>query len=250
MNMHHITTDVLILGGGSAGLWAAYRCSELAPEARICIVDKGPRDWGGLGGMSGGDMIVKQPEFAAEELVEELVYYYDGLCDQELVEALLSQSYDRMKDYERLGCRFFKKEDGSYKGIPQRGLPHVKLYPARYKGKGGEDMAKNLVREVNERGVRRMGRVLMTELLKDGERVVGAIGFDTRSGDFLVIEARAVILATGWTGWKTSYGKNTTTGEGAELAFKAGCKLANYEFGRVWNVPKLFGWEGQTALYQ
>ena len=42
MNMHHITTDVLILGGGSAGLWAAYRCSELAPEARICIVDKGP----------------------------------------------------------------------------------------------------------------------------------------------------------------------------------------------------------------
>lgn len=48
MNMHHITTDVLIMGGGSAGLWAAYRCSELAPEARICIVDKGPRDWGGL----------------------------------------------------------------------------------------------------------------------------------------------------------------------------------------------------------
>ena len=43
MNMHHITTDVLIMGGGSAGLWAAYRCSELAPEARICIVDKGPR---------------------------------------------------------------------------------------------------------------------------------------------------------------------------------------------------------------
>jgi len=55
MNMHHITTDVLIMGGGSAGLWAAYRCSELAPEARICIVDKGPRDWGGLMTMAGGD---------------------------------------------------------------------------------------------------------------------------------------------------------------------------------------------------
>ncbi|HJA79529.1 MAG TPA: FAD-binding protein [Candidatus Desulfovibrio intestinavium] len=46
MNRHHIATDVLIVGGGSAGLWAACRCSELAPEARICIVDKGPRDWG------------------------------------------------------------------------------------------------------------------------------------------------------------------------------------------------------------
>lgn len=244
-----LKTDILIIGGGSAGLWAADRAKEIAPELDVLIVDKGPVDWGGLMSMSGGDFDVILPGENIDDWVEDLVYYYDGLCDQELVEALLSQSYDRMKDYERLGCRFFKKEDGSYKGIPQRGLPHVKLYPAQYKGKGGEDMAKNLVREVNERGVRRMGRVLMTELLKDGERVVGAIGFDTRSGDFLVIEARAVILATGWTGWKTSYGKNTTTGEGAELAFKAGCKLANFEFGRVWNVPKFFGWEGQTALF-
>ena len=38
MNMHHITTDVLIMGGGSAGLWAAYRCSELAPEDRKSVV--------------------------------------------------------------------------------------------------------------------------------------------------------------------------------------------------------------------
>lgn len=244
-----LQTDLLIIGGGSAGLWAANRAKEVDPVLDVLIVDKGPADWGGLMSMSGGDFDVVLPGENLDDWVEDLIYYYDGLCDQELVESLLSQSYDRMKDYERLGCHFFKKDDGSYKGIPQRGLDHVKLYPAQYKGKGGEDMAKNLVREVKDRGVKRMGRVLVTELLKDGEKIQGAIGFDTRSGDFIVIEARAVLLATGWTGWKTSYGKNTTTGEGAELAFKAGCRLSNFEFGRVWNVPKLFGWEGQTALF-
>ena len=139
-----LKTDILIIGGGSAGLWAADRAKEIAPELDVLIVDKGPVDWGGLMSMSGGDFDVILPGENIDDWVEDLVYYYDGLCDQELVEALLSQSYDRMKDYERLGCRFFKKEDGSYKGIPQRGLPHVKLYPAQYKGKGGEDMAKNL----------------------------------------------------------------------------------------------------------
>lgn len=244
-----LKTDVLIIGGGSAGLWAADHAKELDPSLDVLVVDKGPADWGGLMSMSGGDFDVILPGENIDDWVEDLVYYYDGLCNQELVESLLSQSYARMQDYERLGCRFFRKEDGSLKGIPQRGLPHVKLYPAQYKGKGGEDMARNLIKEVKERGVKRLGRILITDLLKDGERVVGAVGFDSRSGDFYVIEARAVILATGWTGWKTSYGKNTTTGEGAELAFKAGAKLSNFEFGRVWNVPKLFGWEGQTALF-
>ncbi len=199
--------------------------------------------------MSGGDFDVVLPDEKVDDWVQDLVYYYDGLCDQELVEALLSQSYERMRDYERLGCRFYRKENGMLKGIPQRGLPHIKPYPAQYKGKGGEDMARNLIKEVKQRGVKRLGRILIFDLLKDGPSVVGAVGFDTISDDFYVIEARAVILATGWTGWKTSYGKNTTTGEGAHLAFRAGAKLSNFEFGRVWNVPKLFGWEGQTALF-
>lgn len=244
-----IKTDLLIIGGGSAGLWAADRAKEIDSSLEVLIVDKGPADWGGLMSMAGGDFDVILPSENVDDWIKDLVYYYDGLCDQELVESLLSQSYARMQDYERLGCRFFRSQDGSLKGIPQRGLPHVKLYPAQYKGKGGETMVRNLVREVNERGVKRLGRILITDLVKEKNRVIGAVGFDTRKGDYYIIQARAVILATGWTGWKTSYGKNTTTGEGAELAFRAGARLSNFEFGRVWNVPKLFGWEGQTALF-
>ena len=148
MNMHHITTDVLIMGGGSAGLWAAYRCSELAPEARICIVDKGPRDWGGLMTMAGGDFEAVLPPDNVDEWVQDFIYYFDGLCDQDLMEEILKRSADRLHDYERFGCEFFKKEDGSMKYVPQRGLDHVKLYPAQLKGRGGELMVKNIVRQL------------------------------------------------------------------------------------------------------
>ena len=243
-----IETDVLIIGGGSAGMWAANRFSDLQPDKRVLIVDKGPKDWGGLMSMAGGDFDAVQPDESIDDWMEDFVYYFDGLCDQPLMEEILKHSFDRMQDYQKYGYEFFKKEDGSLKSVPQRGLPHVKLYPAQEKGRGGETMVRGLVEQLQKKGVTRLGRILMTDLLKQGDRVVGAVGFDTLNGDFYVIKAQAVVAATGVGGWKTSYGKNTPTGEGVEMVYKAGARLKDFEFSRVWNMPKYFGWEGQTTL--
>ncbi len=249
MNMHRHTADVLIIGGGSAGLWAACRCSELAPDARICIVDKGPRDWGGLMIMAGGDFDAVLPPDSIDEWISDLVFYFDGLCDQPLMEAVLRASADRLHDYERFGCQFFRTGDGSRKFVPQRGLDHVKLYPAQLKGRGGEQMVKHLVRQLKDRSVERFGRIMLTTLVQDeGGRVCGAAGFDTISGDYCRFDARIVIAATGMGGWKTSYGKNTPTGETMQMAYEAGAELQHMEFARVWNMPRQFGWEGQTVL--
>ena len=109
-------------------------------------------------------------------------------------------------------------------------------------------MVRTLVEQLQQKNVKRLGRILITDLLKQKERVVGAVGFDTLNGDFYVIKAQAVVAATGVGGWKTSYGKNTPTGEGVELVYKAGARLKDFEFSRVWNMPKYFGWEGQTTL--
>ena len=100
-----------------------------------------------------------------DEWVQDFIYYFDGLCDQDLMEEILKHSADRLHDYERFGCEFFKKEDGSMKYVPQRGLDHVKLYPAQLKGRGGELMVKNIVRQLKQRSVERVGRILLTELL-------------------------------------------------------------------------------------
>ena len=128
-------TDVLIIGGGFSGSWAALTARQHVEN--VLIVDKGPRDWGGLGGMSGGDMIVKQPEFAAKDLVEELVYYYDGLCEQDVLEEILNQSYERFKDYEKMGHEFARDDSGRLMSIPQRGLELMRYYFYHPYGKGG-----------------------------------------------------------------------------------------------------------------
>ena len=75
MNKYDCTlqTDVLVIGGGFSGTWAAIKAREHVNN--VLMVDKGPRDWGGLGSMSGGDMVVRQPVVEASDLVGELTYY-------------------------------------------------------------------------------------------------------------------------------------------------------------------------------
>lgn len=243
-----VETDALIIGGGPAGMWTARRIKEMYPEANVTIVDKGPAKWGGQMSMAGGDFDAVLPEENIADWVKDLVYYYDGLCEQDVVEKLFAMSYERMKDYQKLGCQFLTNDDGSLKGVPQRGLDHFKLYPAKFKGRGGEEMAKNIGGFIDNQGVKRLGRIMVTKLLKNEDKISGALGFDTRNGEFYIFKTKAVVLACGNSGWKPSYGKNLATGEWLKMAFEAGAEMRNFEFTKVWNVPKLFCWEGQTTL--
>lgn len=247
MNRHTwiLHTDVLIIGGGFSGSWAAIKAREHVRN--VLMVDKGPRDWGGLGSMSGGDMIVKQPEFEASELVDELTYYYDGLCEQDVLQEILELSYDRFMDLENMGHRFHR-ENGVLQFIPQRGLDRMRYYFYHPYGKGGGHTTEVLNKPLQDLGVKRLGRVEITRLLKDGDTVTGAVGFHGQSGAPVLIRAKSVILATHSGGWKGSYLLNTCAGEGSLLAYEAGATLRNMEFIENWNVPKLFAWEGQTGL--
>lgn len=241
-------TDLLIIGGGSAGLWAANRFKDILPARDVLIVDKGPCDWGGLMAMAGGDFEAVLPGDSIDSWLEDFVYYFDGLCDQEEMEAVLQHSAARLRDYQNYGCEFLPNGDKALKSVPQRGLDHVKLYPAKLKGRGGENMVKSLIKQMNAKQVKRVGRVLITDLLLQGERAVGAVGFDSMTGGLQVFKAQAVLAAWGVGGWKTSYGKNTPTGESVGMAWRAGAQFRDFEFSRVWNVPRHFSWEGQTTL--
>jgi succinate dehydrogenase / fumarate reductase flavoprotein subunit len=239
-------TEVLVLGGGVSGLWAANRAKEFADD--VLVVDKGARDWGGQASRAGGDVEAVLPGENVDDFVKELVYYFDGLCEQDLVEEVLRQSYQRIEDYERLGHKFAREPDGKLKRIPQRGLDHIKCCIYRPYGKGGKHMVKVLVKEADRLGVKRLCRTMVTDLLKQGGQVVGAIGFNIINGEFYIFKANAVVLATGSSGWRSAPQSNAHTGEGMDIALRAGAELKNCEFAQVWNVPKLFMWEGQTVL--
>ena len=249
MNVCRERADVLIVGGGPSGMWAAKRIKELDPELDVLIVDKAPQDMGGLMAMCGGDIDVVMPDENVDDWVRELTCYWDGLCDQNLVRELLRRSYDRFRDYQEMGCQFFTNPDGSLRGVPQRGLKHCKLYPARQKGTGGRDMARGLVEKLQQLGVRRLGRTMVTDLYRDDSGAIGgAVAFDGRTGDYIQISCSAALIATGQAEWKPAYSQNMATGEGMEMAFRAGAQVQNFEFVKVWNVPRAFTWEGQTTL--
>ena len=114
-----VETDILVIGGGVAGLWAANKAKEFVD--RVTIVDKGPKDWGGQASRSGGAMVAVVPLDNVDDFVKDLVYYYDGFCDQDLWGEIFRQSYDRIMDYQRLGYEFITWPDGRLKGIPQTG---------------------------------------------------------------------------------------------------------------------------------
>ncbi len=244
-------TDILIVGAGSSGLWAAHSIKQKDKDVKVLVVDKGPENWGGLMACAGGDLDIVMPDEDIQDWVKDWVYYYDGLCDQELMETLFKDTYEILEQYRQWGCEYLTDEEGRIKtvGVPQRGLEHIKLYVTKLKGSGGLRMVNALVKAIKEEGVESVGRTMLTDLIKDRSgRVVGAIGFNTIDGSFVQIKAKAVLIATGMGGWKSSYMKNPSTGEGLAMAFRAGAEIRNMEFARVWNVPKLFGWEGQTTL--
>lgn len=251
MSEKRFDTDVLIIGAGSAGLWAAHSAKVQNPDTKVLLVDKGPANWGGLMSAAGGDLDVVMPDEKIEDWLRDWVYYYDGLCDQELHRKIFERSFDILQQYMDWGCEYLTDENGKMDtvGVKQRGLDHIKLYVTKIKGSGGLRLVNALVKAIEAEGVESIGRTLITDLIKNKEgRIVGAVGFNTIDGTFVRIRAKAVLMATGMGGFKSSYMSNSETAEGLEMAFRAGAELRNVEFSRVWVVPKLFGWEGQTTL--
>ena len=184
---YQYTTDLLVIGCGFSGMWAAMRARDFLGD--VLVVDKGPRDWGGLGGLSGGDMIVKQPDMKLDDLLDDLVYYYDGLADQKLLGQILTQSYDRFMDFENLGHKFVRNDKGELCFIPQRALDYMRYYYYHPYGMGGIEKARLLKQECEKRGVRRLGRTVITDVITDGERVTGAVGFHSQSHQYGRLEA-------------------------------------------------------------
>lgn len=107
-------------------------------------------------------------------------------------------------------------------------------------------MANAMAREMDRLGVTYRSRVQISGLVKNAAgRVIGAVGFDYYTGDFLEISTRCVIMAAGPASWKPGYNGNTSTGEWVLLCFENGCKLRNFDTLTVMNAPRKFFWEGQ-----
>ena len=243
-----IETDVLVIGGGAGGLLAALSAKRHGPPGtRVAICDSWMIGRTGHTAFSNAWMIVAYPDEDFDAITQEIVAGNDGIADQLLVRESLANSYARHKDFEAIGMKFPRAEDGSYLRRPTRGLNIARvLYPEG----GGLDFSWKLRLALQNEGVQLLDRIFITGLIGAGtDRIGGAVGLHTRTGEFHVIKARSTIVATNAITFRSGFVRDIT-GTGTLLAYKAGAALRNAEFSYVRPGTPKFYFEGITFAIQ
>jgi succinate dehydrogenase/fumarate reductase flavoprotein subunit len=227
-----ITADVLVLGGGGAGMCAALKAR--GSGADVLMVDKCGIGYNGQVPIGGGILAYIYPD-RVEQWVEKVTRGSYFLNDQDWTHTFGSRMHRSTMELADMGLTFLKK-DGEI-DILSWGPTNVTLF----------DAPKSLValkKAAAARGIRMMDKIFVVDLLKNGDRVVGAVALGLVDGRVYVFNAKAVILATGNCGYLHEKTYASVLGEGPAMGYRAGAQITNAEFNSmyVWGV-KILGKE-------
>ena len=223
--------DVLIVGGGLAGLRAAIAIAEVDPGLRVAVVSKVypmrshsvSAEGGAAGAIAGDDSL--------DEHAYDTVSGSDWLCDQDAVEAFAEEAPRELLQLEHWGCPWSRKPDGH---IAVRAFGGMKKKRTWYAAdKTGFHMLHTLFQtSLKYREVARYDEWFVTRLLVDDGRVQGVVAMDLASGRIGAITAKAVVLCNGGCGrvFPFTTNANINTGDGMALAWRAGAPLKDMEF--------------------
>jgi succinate dehydrogenase/fumarate reductase flavoprotein subunit len=225
-----IETDILVIGAGMAGMFAAIKAKERGMD--VTLTDKGYAGKAGGTHFSDGDYLFFRPERGhnLKDCVDAVSVRCEYLNNRDWEEICLIESEDRCNDLVSWGVPFYQKDGKPYYFalFNPPGVPPVYEDIAMV----NREYAPALRKKAIESGVRVMDRMMFGELLKQDGRVVGAIGFHTTSGKLWIFHSKAVVLATGSSGLKSgSYPIDFWTGDGEAMAYRAGAEIASEEFG-------------------
>jgi succinate dehydrogenase/fumarate reductase flavoprotein subunit len=249
-----ISTDVLVVGGGKAGCFAAINAAE--EGAKVVLFEKADiRRCGDTGsGLFHMPLIHPDYNFPYEEFAKLNVEGAGGIADEDVSLVFAQDSLDRLLDLESYGVKI-RKDDSSFVFMKRPGKgdetkpDRSKLANILSPGLGvWWNVQPILARKViSYQNVTVLNRTAAIGLLtKDGEiggDVIGAIGLETRTGKFVICDAKAVIITTGGAhrlGRQKdslyaptrfiSVGPATNCGEGMAMAYRAGADIINMEF--------------------
>ncbi|MDR1854153.1 MAG: fumarate reductase/succinate dehydrogenase flavoprotein subunit [Azoarcus sp.] len=254
MQTRDIETDFLIIGGGTAGPLAAIRAKQKAPGTRILLLDKAnvKRSGAIAEGMDSANNAVI-PGFATpEQYVKEITIANDGIVNQATINAYAVRSFDMIRELDEWGVKFEKDGTGDY---AVKKVHHLGAYVLPMPE--GGSLKKVLFKQLRKFGIPIENRLTVTRLLTgpDG-RAAGAVAIDSRSGDFVVIRARAVLLATGAAGRLGlpasgylfgTYENPTNAGDGYSMAYHAGAELSGLECFQI--NPLIKDYNGPACAY-
>ncbi len=210
-----LTADVLVIGGGPAGIWAALTAAQHG--ARVIIAEKGYVGTAGpLSSANTGIYYIKPDDpIHREGTVSARLPLAFDLADRIWIERTFDQAYANLDAMARWGYKWPKNEEG-------------KEYRGRLRG---PDMLFFLREQLKKYAVRILDHSPALELLTDGDVVAGAAGVNRQSGGHWEVKAAAIVLATGGTAFLSKIaGARGNTGDGYLMAAEAGAEFSGMEF--------------------
>jgi fumarate reductase flavoprotein subunit len=229
--MELFSCDVLVAGGGGAGLRAAIAVAESQPGLRVAVISKVYPMRSHTVSAEGGAAAVIKPGDSLDEHAYDTISGGDWLCDQDAVEAFVQEAPGEMLRLEHWGCPWSREPDGSVAVRPFGGMKAQRTWFAA--DKTGFHMLHTLFQTTLKYDViRRYDECFVTKLLVDEGRCQGVVSIELATGKVLAITAKAVILCTGGCGRVFPFTTNAAikNGDGMALAYRAGAPLKDMEF--------------------
>ncbi len=232
-----LETDVLVIGGGIAGAFAAYRARGAG--ARVLLADRSYFGRSGCSALASG----VYPSYMPGDDVGAWMRSFGGpLVNQPLLARSLPVMHEHVMLMDGWGVKWLKEG----RKIVRMGAPGRAFANGVWMAEGGPQMMMAVRAGVVESGVEVVNRIALTELLTSdgrlptGGRVIGAVGFHTRTGEIHEILANATVVCTGpykfpypWPGSTLGYMPIDLSGDGIAMMMRAGAELSRLELGGI-----------------
>jgi succinate dehydrogenase/fumarate reductase flavoprotein subunit len=249
-----IDTDVLVIGGGMAGLFAAIKAAE--EGAKVTLVDKNYVSRSGSTAYAEGDLSICNPDWGHDPKAWTAHVLRVGEClnNPEWTEITTRESRDRYLDFVSWGVKAREKDDGS---VDLFGRESFGPLQCCFIGRGWTFLPA-LRRQALKIGVTIMDRIMITDLRKQDGAVVGAVGFHTRTGYFYYFSAKATVMSTGNGSFRNVPGAmgpvSHLSYDGEAMAYRSGARIGGKDFSNMGatgyvaekNEAKRFDFQGKT----
>jgi fumarate reductase flavoprotein subunit len=229
--MHTSTHDILVIGGGGAGLRAAIAVAEARPQLSVAVISKVYPMRSHTVSAEGGAAAAIRPDDSLDAHAYDTISGGDWLCDQDAVEAFVREAPEEMLRLEHWGCPWSRESDGHIAVRPFGGMKNQRTWFAA--DKTGFHMLHTLFQtSLKFPTITRYDEWFVTRLLVDEGHCHGVVAIELATGKVAALLANAVILATGGAGriYPFTTNANIKTGDGLSLAYRAGAPLKDMEF--------------------
>lgn len=243
MNQVNYTTDVLVVGSGAAGMMAARAAAD--EGANVIIADKSLIGRGGatiLAQMTVAVALGEAEEDSTELHFQDTMEGSRGLADPDIVRVIVERGPEVINEVQEYGVNWAKTENGSRSQVVSPGHSRKRCVYVDILNTGGAT-SKGLRKAIwKHENISRLKNVMITKLVRNEGKVVGAVGFSIEDSAPISISASQVILATG--GLTELYKRNSAsanmTGDGYILAAEAGAELRDMEMVQFFPIAHLY----------